>query len=612
MNTPRAMTLLLLLTLHLPALAYERLGGPTELLFCDKTRAYNGYTLFGVGGRSFLLDMDGQVVHTWPLGTNPRLLENGDLLDAGRDDPSGFQGFKELDWDGKTVWEYTEQRPGYFPHHDWVRIFNKALNAPTTLYIANKTVTNEQALAAGADPKYAPYHEAQMDAIVEVDMNGRVVWEWWFLDHTVQALDATKSHYASQGKTIADWPGKLNINLPSRPLRKDWLHCNSLDYSAESGHIAINSVQGELVVIDHDGTFVAGDPAASIAKAAGTAGDFLYRFGDPARYEQGEAPRVLENWDTATSGHKQMGGAHDVHWIRPGLPGAGHLMVFNNGQYLYQRTPGSSVLEINPFLDGNGRDTGKYVNPPDAGYRRETYDHDTHNEPRLVSNQVVWSYRSVNSHGFFSHIGGSAQRLPNGNTLVCSDTEGHLFEVTAQGQLAWEYINPVTRQGAVKELPDALPMTNSVFRVLRYGPDYPGLKGRTLTAQGTITGRVAQGLDSRPVLAEGGGTPQGGGPRGAGARAERGSQGGPQSPSAGAPPQGAGGGQGPAGGVKLLPRGMEQQLNLTPEQVQQLAAAEAEILTKLNQILTSQQQQLLRQIREAGRGPEGAPRDQPQ
>lgn len=602
MNTPRAMTLLLIL-LSLPALAYERLGGPTELLFCDKTKAFNGYTLFGVGGRSFLLDLDGNVVHTWPLGTNPRLLENGNLLDAGRDDPSGFQGFKEVDWDGKTVWECTETRPGYFPHHDWVRIFNKALNAPTTLYIANKNLTNEQVLDAGADPKYAPYREAQMDAIVEVDMSGKVVWEWCFFDHTVQALDPTKAHYVGQGKTIADWPGKLNINLPGRPLRKDWLHCNSMDYNAESGHIVINSVQGELVVIDHDGTFVPNDPAASITKAASPAGDFLYRFGDPARYAQGEAPRVLENWDTATSGHKQMGGAHDVHWIRPGLPGAGHLMVFNNGQYLYQRTPGSSILEINPFLDANGRDTGKYVNPPEAGYRRETYDHDTHNEPRLVSNQIVWSYRSVNNHGFFSHIGGSGQRLPNGNTLICSDTEGHFFEVTAQGQLAWEYINPVTRQGAVTELPDALPMTNSVFRVLRYAPDYPGLKGRTLTPQGTITGRVAQGLDSRPAPATGGGGQQGGGPQGGGGRADRGQQGPPQNGNFGGPPsQGGGGGQGRPGGVKLLPRGMERQLSLTPDQLQQLAAAEAAIQAKLDQILTPQQQALLQQIRQAGRG----------
>jgi hypothetical protein len=491
-------TLLIVVLFATSTLAYERLQGPTELLFHDPARAFGGYTLFGVGGRTWLLDMQGRVVHTWPVGTNPHLLDNGHVLDASKDDPSGFGGFKEVDWDGKTVWEHTEQREGYAPHHDWVRIFNKKLGAPTTLYIANKSVTHARAIAAGADPAKGPYRDGQMDAVVEVDLQGHVVWEWWFFDHVVQDGDPAKPNYVGQGRTVADHPGRINLNMPGKPLRRDWLHCNSLDYNAESGHIVINSVQGELYVIDHDGTFVPGDPKAGIAKAAGPAGDFLYRFGDPARYSQGDPPRILGNWDSATSGHKQMGGAHDAHWIAPGLAGAGHLMVFNNGQYLFQRTPQSSVLEINPALDAAGRDTGKYVDPPDAGYRRETYDKDTHNQPRYVSNQIVWSYRSVNSHGFFSHIGSSARRLPNGNTFICSDTEGHLFEVTPQGALVWEYINPVTRDGAVKVLVDALPMTNSVFRAFRYGPDHPAFKGRDLSPRGTITERAAQGLDPQP------------------------------------------------------------------------------------------------------------------
>jgi hypothetical protein len=285
-----------------------------------------------------------------------------------------------------------------------------------------------------------------------------------------------------------------HINLPGRPLKRDWLHCNSVDYNPESGHLVINSVQGELYVIDHDSTFVAVDPQAGIAKAAGPAGDSLYRFGDPARYGQGEPPRILENWDSAETGHKQMGGSDHASWIPHGLPGAGHIMVFNNGQYLYQRTPQSSILEINPFLDADAQTTGKYVNPPEAGYRREAYDHDTHNQPRQISRQIAWRYRSTNSHGFFSHIGSSGQRLPNGNTFICSDTEGHLFEVTDKGELAWEYISPVTRDGPVKTLGDVLPMVNSAFRAYRYSADHPAFKGRDLTPKGTITERAAQGI----------------------------------------------------------------------------------------------------------------------
>ena len=212
--------------------------------------------------------MEGYVINKWNIGTNPRFLDNGHLLDASKPDPSGFSGFVEVDWDGNVIWQYTESREDYAPHHDWVRIFNKKLNAYTTLYIANKSLTHEQAIAAGCDPANGPYNGAQMDAIVEVDMDGNIVWEWWFFDHVVQDIDASKENYVGEGKTIADYPGRINLNLPGRPVKRDWLHCNSLDYNAELGQIVTNSVQGEFYVIDHDNTFIAGNPDSSITLAA--------------------------------------------------------------------------------------------------------------------------------------------------------------------------------------------------------------------------------------------------------------------------------------------------------------------------------------------------------
>lgn len=150
------------------------------------------------------------------------------------------------------------------------------------------------------------------------------------------------------------------------------------------------------------------------------------------------------------------------------------------------------------YLDAKGQDAGQYVNPPDAGYRREEYHRDTHNGPRQLSRQVVWSYRSKNNHSFFSQIGSSAQRLPNGNTLICSDTEGHLFEVTSSGQSVWEYINPVTRElGTVKVLTDAMPMTNSVFRAYRFAADDPRLKDHQLVPLGIITDAFPRQPDPR-------------------------------------------------------------------------------------------------------------------
>jgi hypothetical protein len=476
------------------------LQNTTEMRYWDKTKAYNGYTLFGAAGISYLIDMEGNVVNTWKMGTNPRFLDNGNLLDATTDDPSGFGGLRELDWSGNTIWNYAETRKDYHPHHDFVRIFNKKLNAYTTLYIANRDLTQAQCIAAGCDPKNAPYDGAQMDAIVEVDMNNKIVWEWFFLDHTVQDVDATKPNYVGTGKTITDYPGKLNLNLPGRPVRKDWLHCNSLDYNQELDQIVINSVQGEFYVIDHGKTFLPNDSAGSIKLAASSAGDFLYRFGDPARYKQGDPPSILQDWTSSTTGNKQIGGSHDIQWIKPGLPGAGHFLVFNNGQYLFERTPQSYIFEINGYLNANKQDTGAYVNPPTAGYYRWVSEdqQNTHKQPKQTSNQIVWIYSSKDNTAFFSHIGSSAQRLPNGNTLIGASTTGQIFEVTSKGELVWEYINPVTRDGAFTVLPDAYPMTNSMFRAYRYTADHPALKGKSLASKGPITSLPFTPAPSKP------------------------------------------------------------------------------------------------------------------
>ena len=270
---------------------YDALQRQTETQYWDATNAYNGYTFFGAQGTSYLVDMQGRKVNTWATGTDPRLLDSGNVLDWATN-TSGQTGLKELDWNGNTVWQYYETRTAYHPHGDFQRIYDPKLGAYATLYLANKDVTAAECIAAGCDPADAPYDGAQVDTIVEVDMSGNIVWEWSFWDHAIQDVDATKANYVGTGKTIADYPGKINLNLPGRPLRANWLDCNSLDYNQSLDQIVVNSRQGEFYIIDHGNTFLAGNPTGSIALAATTAGDFLYRFGDPARYSQGNPPSV--------------------------------------------------------------------------------------------------------------------------------------------------------------------------------------------------------------------------------------------------------------------------------------------------------------------------------
>lgn len=470
-----------------PLYAYESLFGQTELRYWDENEAYNGYTLFAVNLTTYLIDMEGRVVKTWPIGRNSRLLENGNLLSF---DSDGEIFIHEVDWNGDTVWEYHDT-DGYQIHHDLTRIFNRKLGEYTTIFIARRDVTPEECAAAGCGPIEAALLS---DVLIEVDMDGVVVWKWSFMDHTVQDVDPSKPNYASDA---ADYPGRINLYWDGQPPSGDWLHCNSVDYNEELDQVVVNSVKGEFYVIDHGGTFMPGDPEGSIELAAGPAGDFLYRFGDPARYGRGEHPSILGDWTESTTGHKQIGGSHDVRWIEPGLPGEGNFLIFNNGQYLFERTPQSYIFEVNPLLDAGGADTGWYVDPPDAGYYVLAPEdpRNTHKRPKNISKQVVWIYNSKSNQNFFSHIGSGAQRLPNGNTLITAGTEGHIFEVNPRGELVWEYINPITISPSkdsyfvLEMLPDRLPTSNGVSKARRYGPDHPAFAGRELVPRDTITGR---------------------------------------------------------------------------------------------------------------------------
>jgi len=73
----------------------------------------------------------------------------------------------------------------------------------------------------------------------------------------------------------------------------------------------------------------------------------------------------------------------------------------------------------------------------------------------------VWEYRDSPEVNFFSPRQGNARRLANGNTLICEAQFGRLFEVTPDGELVWEYVNPYF--GGSPTAP-----TNNLFRGYRY------------------------------------------------------------------------------------------------------------------------------------------------
>ena len=76
--------------------------------------------------------------------------------------------------------------------------------------------------------------------------------------------------------------------------------------------------------------------------------------------------------------------------------------------------------------------------------------------------RIVWEYEADPPASFYTSQRGSAQRLPNGNTLICDGNGGRAFEVDYGGETVWEWFNPDVERGRreqvyrITRLPSAL------------------------------------------------------------------------------------------------------------------------------------------------------------
>jgi hypothetical protein len=133
------------------------------------------------------------------------------------------------------------------------------------------------------------------------------------------------------------------------------------------------------------------------------------------------------------------------HQHNPTILANGNILVFDNG--LHRMT----ADEL----------------PAPEGYSRVV-------EVNPKTNEIEWEYADEDRCNFFSAVCSSAQRLPNGNTLICESSKGRIFEVTSNKEIVWEFISPFyhpwPRRG----------MANQIFKAHRYGTEYEGLKGKEL------------------------------------------------------------------------------------------------------------------------------------
>ena len=221
--------------------------------------------------------------------------------------------------------------------------------------------------------------------------------------------------------------------------------------------------------------------------AAGDAGDFLFRWGNPTVSDAGEEMSYTEEAG-ASDGDQQVFFSHNIQWIRPtayaegpALPGAGHMLIFDNGsRHLSTGYAYSSLLEIDPY-DG-AMEGGVYVPQGEAGYRNVR----VYTSNRRLSNQVVWFYAPKDPASFWSRNISGLSRLPNGNTLATVGAWGQIIELTPDNEIVWEYKVPLSASdGPTKVLEDG--DVTATFRAYRYGPDHPALKGKDLTPKGQLT-----------------------------------------------------------------------------------------------------------------------------
>jgi outer membrane protein assembly factor BamB len=390
-------------------------AGPTVFFtgttIYDPDRAWSGFTIHDTpdDGGAILIDMNGNEVHRWPtmLGFPPRVLPGGFVMGGivSRLPHQENVALVQLDWQGNEVWRFdrleqveTQEDETVWAarqHHDWQREGSPvgyyapgaepASDRGRTLILAHKNVHNPDVSDKRLEDDY----------LLEVDWEGNVLWDWLASDHVDEfgfSGDARNAIYRSAAYNEA----RDSV---------DWLHINSATY------VGPNRWYDDGDERFHPDNVIISSRNANFIAIVARSGDVVWRIGPDFR----ATPAQLEIG--------QIIGQHHPHVIPEGLPGAGNLLVFDNG----------------------GRAGYGVGNPtaPDGAQTVSRFDSRVLEiDPTTLD--IVWEYSigGQESFRFFSQYVSSAQRLPNGNTMINEGNGGRIFEVTADGDIVWEYVNP--------------------------------------------------------------------------------------------------------------------------------------------------------------------------
>ena len=447
-KSPLMRSLLLFLFLLLSQIANTQ--DPTLGLTQHTQAASSGYTFFCPSiSDCFLLDECGLLVNSWQResapGLSARLLDNGLMLRTKKYSVGSFfqastGGEIELvDFDNNTVGSYIISDQEVIQHHDALMMPNGNL----LLLGWEKFTSTELALYGATTSQLWSEIIYEIELINETEYE--IVWEWNLKDHLIQDLNPNLDNYA----IIKDNIGKVDINYrgPTSWGDPDRWHCNAIDYNLELDQILFNSRNNsEVWIIDHSTT--SAEAASSSGGNSNRGGELLYRWGNPQAYDQGESSDL------------KMYGSHGTYWIPEGLPNAGKIMFFNNGD---QRPEGyySTIEMIDPS------ETDSFA------YAKNESEHYLPLESELV-------YIAENPFEFKSTFLSNAQQLANGNIFINEGGNSRFFEVdSTTNTIIWEYISPVSWNGIFPQ--GVNPSPSSTFRAYKYEPDFIGFSGLDLT-----------------------------------------------------------------------------------------------------------------------------------
>ncbi len=447
---------------------YQNIKGQDNsvgLIHIDNDLTIGGYNLIYPERQPdiFLLNKCGEIVHRWEdqpearPGSVAYLLENGNIIRSKylANDPNstfisgGAGGIIELvSWDNELLWSYQVDDSTQIQHHD-IHFTEHG----TVMLIVWEKMDLDEIVENGFDTISNNQRELWSDYILEVDpMTDSIVWEWHAKDHLIQDYDSTKANYG----VIANHPERININYTDFTFGKtDWLHCNSIDYNPTLDQIIISSKHlNEIWIIDHSTSII--EAADSTGGNSNKGGDLLFRWGNPHAYQAGSLS------------DQKLFSQHDAQWIdeadvHPDYEHFGKIALFNN--FIPPQLSLGQILE--PVFDST-----TFTYQLSNGVFLPQFFTEEFSHPDTVRN--------------FSTAASSIQIIGDGHVVMCAGRQGRSFELTPDGELAWEYLTPLKLGNPIPQGFNLGLSDNFTFQIQRYLESYPAFVGKELEPQGFI------------------------------------------------------------------------------------------------------------------------------